>query len=77
MLVSEQEVPTRAPYPGGISVVNAPHRRADPKVGFIAPVIVDRLVEATEGGAATTSAPLNPRGRSAKGRASAGGVVTG
>jgi predicted DNA-binding transcriptional regulator AlpA len=31
----------------------------------------------TETGAATTSAPLNPRGRSAKGRASAGGVVTG
>jgi predicted DNA-binding transcriptional regulator AlpA len=28
-------------------------------------------------GAATTSAPLNPRGRSAKGRASVGGVVPG
>jgi hypothetical protein len=63
------------------------------KVGFTAPVIivrgrryhrkadiedfVGRLVEATETRAATTSAPLNPRRRSAKGRASAGGVVTG
>ena len=67
--------------------------RADPKVGFIAPVIivrgrryhrraeiedlVDRLVKATESGAATTTAPLNPRGRSVKGHASPGGLVGG
>jgi hypothetical protein len=31
----------------------------------------------TETGAATTNAPFNPRWRSAKGRASVGGVVTG
>jgi hypothetical protein len=35
------------------------------------------LKHVAAGGAATASAPPNPGGRSAKGRASAGGVVTG
>jgi hypothetical protein len=69
-----------------------PRWRANPQVGFIAPVIivrgrryhrkvdiedfVDRLVEATASGEAATTAP-NPHRTAAKKRQRVGGVVTG
>ena len=87
MLVSQ--VAARRAMLGGSFVISARRWRTDPKVGLIAPVIivrgkryhrkadikdfVDRLVEATESGAATASARRSPRGRSRSGRASAGG----
>jgi hypothetical protein len=73
VLVPTQGLPHRrlAYLAGGISVMSARRWRADPRVGFIAPVIrgrryhckaniedfVDRRVEPTEGGAATASRP--------------------